>query len=286
MDTLAVHATKLADHRYCVRWRWHPGNTRTPIGGSVIVNVQPVNTEDVAALAELRALFYLLEERQIQGEGRKGNNLTIEQSFSSVKKALAKKSLKASGMGRTEKRHIAAATEFLATKYFAAKVIAEPQDREFEFKQFNEESIELLQDYPRIKLPCDGFDGGIIITRHALHRQVGRIDQNRPLGDEDDLSAVDDARFVAAWRWITAVLSGDMTEEMHLRSDVGHVPEHYKSARYLYFQSSTPKAVLAINKDADGSWVLTTILRTQHTSHYLDWPKTMAGQILMRRVPV
>lgn len=282
MDTLAVHATKTDDNRFAVRWRWHQNNTRNPSGGIIHVCVAPEHQEDAPALAELRALYYLLQERQVHGENRKGAGITIEQSFSSVKKALAKKALKSTGMGKTEKRHIAAATEFLATKFFSAKVIAEPKDREFEFKQFETNTIELIQNFPRIKVPCEGFDGGIVISRHALHRQVGRVDQNRHESRESDLSDVDDQRFDAGWVWLTKILAGEKMVERHVRSDVRQRPERYQSARYLYFPDSTPQAVLAVTRDADGCWVLATILRPQQTTKYLDWPPTAMGQTLRR----
>lgn len=282
MDTLAVRASPLTDCRFEVRWRWHKNNTPQPIGGILNVEVPGSHVEDAAALAELRALFYLLEERKVHGNGanRLGSGITIEQSFGAVKKALAKKALKTSGVGKTEKRHIAAATEFLATKFFGAKIVVEPRDKQSQFKQFESIPVELMQTFPRVRLNYEGFDGGIAVSRHALHRQVGRVDQGRITSLENDLSDVPDARFEAAWGWFAKILSGDKLEEMFARPDAKARRDRYTGSRYLHFPSSTVPAVLVITPEAQG-WVLATVLRREQTG-FLNWPPIAAGAQLRR----
>lgn len=235
---------------------------------------------DGAIMAELRALYYLLEERQVQGKNRLGSGITIEQSFGAVRKALTKGSLKSMGEGSTHKTKVAMASEFLATKFFSAHVTVRQKPKAYEFTRFEASDVVLSMSPMRAKLECTLLGDTVAITRHALHRQVARVDQNLALQQEDDLSHVPDERFEAAWQWIKRVLINPNTLEIQVRPDlVNKTPLKYGTARYLYFPDSQVPAVLAIVRDATG-WVLSTVLRKQQTP-FLDWPGYVVGQRLV-----
>ena len=281
MDTLAVQSEFCGSNRFSIVWRWHKNNTKNPIGGSFFVAIDSSLTEDAAALAEMRAIYYLLEEAQVHGINRLGNGICIEQSFGSIRKSLLKNSLKKTGVGKTQKAQIANAVEFLATKYFGASVSVNGKAKEHTFKSFDKSDIELKQDYPRATLPCELLGLDIAISRHALYRQVARIDQKithpNLLGD---LSEVPDARFEAGWVWLRRVLASDKLQEMRVRKGAAHkTPLQYASARYLHFADSEVPAVVVIDEDARG-WVAKTILRADQ-SQFLDWPAYVVGQSLV-----
>lgn len=243
------------------------------------MRLQGSQDADALAVAELRVLYHLLEEREIHGIKRKGYNLTIEQSSGATKKALGKKSLKSMGAGKTDKKHIADATEFLATRYFRAVVNASHKPHTPEFKVF-EETTTLLEPTRHIaRIASPHFEQPLGISRHALYRQVGRIDQ-KLVGKlaENDLSGVDDARFEAGWDWFVKILNGPSLREVFVRSDLRNDRRNhiYAGTRYFSFSDSEVRAVLVVTQDASGS-VLSTVLREQN-SVLLQLPGYMVGQ--------
>lgn len=281
MDTVSVQATEAQGDRFNISWRWHQNNTPAPTGGSFFVRVSGVAKEEAGALAELRALYYLLEERQVHGANRLGSGVTIEQSYGAVRKALTKGSLKTLGVGRTHKTSVATASEFLATKYFAAVVVVRQKAKQFEFKKFEKSDLEVFQDFPRAKLQCELLGEQVAITRHALLRQVGRIDQQIVSAqDENNLSSVPDERFEAAWQWFKRVLSNPNVRLLNVRPDLlGKSPEKYADARYLFFPDSQVPAVMAVTRDSSGL-VLSTVLRKDQAT-FIEWPAYVVGQKLV-----
>lgn len=279
MDLLTVRAEK-KDAKICtVSWSFQQNMTPVARGGRLLVRLQGAQDADALAVAELRALYHLLEEREIHGTKRKGYNLTIEQSSGATKKALAKKSLKSMGAGKTDKKHIADAAEFLATRYFRAIINASHKPHMPEFKVF-EEATTILEPTRHIaRIASPHFDQALGISRHALYRQVGRIDQ-KLVGKlaEDDLSGVDDARFDAGWDWLVKVLNGPSLREVFVRNDLQNSrrSQRYAGARYFAFSDSEVRAVLVVTKDPSGP-VLSTILREQNAV-FLQLPGYMVGQ--------
>jgi len=261
MDTISVHATQREDGVFMVAWKWRCGKALHPVMGKIAVTVDPVHTEDRAALAELRALYYLLEDRQIHGPRRLGKNLHVEISSGAVRKALLKGSLKVYGVGKTAKNHIAMAAGFLATKYFEAKVDAaqwrdETPAREEDLVQV-EQGYEWL--YPTIACPLLQCHVGV--TRHAMHRLVGRIDQKRDQYSEDDLSDVPDARWGAAWRWLETILANPnlcvpkLTAEAKKRT----INKYGEKSFYLHFPDA--QTIFIGSKDKMGNDTIVSVLR-------------------------
>ena len=120
MSVLAVSTDPVEGGDFITRWKWKTNPNSRPIQGSLRVSVNEVHASDRAALAEIHALHYLLEVREIHGENRLGTDMRVCLSSSAVRKALLKGSLKVHGTGKAESAAVGAAATFLATKYFEA----------------------------------------------------------------------------------------------------------------------------------------------------------------------
>ena len=240
MNTLSLKTTAQEDGTFLTQWKWRYGQARQPIVGSMSVVVDASHAEDRSALAELRAIYYLLEEREIQGENRLGNNLTIEVSTGAIRKALLKGALKTTGIGKTQKEHVASAAGFLATKFFES-VIEVGRWKDEEPKSV-EPMVHLAQGpvFMQPRLPCLLLGADVGVTRHAMHRYIARIDQKRDKFTEDDLSDVADSRWSAAWKWFARVLGGENLKKATLLPKVSqHFLRKFGSqCEYLHFPDS------------------------------------------------
>lgn len=73
MDKLSVRTNANADGQFSVLWQWRQNDHPLPAkGGTVTVTLDAKHREDRAIIAELGAIHYLLEERQIHGTNRLG----------------------------------------------------------------------------------------------------------------------------------------------------------------------------------------------------------------------
>ncbi|KLR59002.1 hypothetical protein [Diaphorobacter sp. J5-51] len=281
MDTLAFKTTLNNDHEAEVTWRWYQGKTKNPLGGSIVVTDLSELSGDLRAVAELRAINYLLQERQVHGVGRLGSGVAIQVSDGAIRKALLKGALKAKGSGKTAKHRVAQAAEFMGTKFFCASVSVEQRWRDVEYKAFENCTISMRAGEPRAVLPCALLGEHVAITRHGLFRQVGRIDQHLSQWQEDDLTNVPDARFEAGWQWFKRVLSSKNTLELLTRNALTdrQAQKYGRNSRYLLFPDSQVPAVLVVSKDESG-WALVTVLREKQVN-FLDRPAYMVGQRLV-----
>ena len=281
MDKLALRTILIGENEADVAWRWYHGSTKTPLGGSVAITDLNESQADIRAVAELRAINYLLQERQVHGMNRLGTGVGIQVSDGAIRKAVLKGALKAKGTGNTAKHRVAQAAEFLATKYFCASVSVEQRWREVEYKAFEKASISMQSGEPRAVLPCSLFGESIAVTRHALFRQVGRVDQMLSQWLEDDLTQVPDARFEAGWLWFKRVMSSKNLVELFPRKAMTdkQLEKYGRDSRYLLFPDSQVPAVLVVSKDELG-WALVTVLREEQVK-FLDRPAYMVGQKLV-----
>ncbi len=280
MDTLTLRTERGASeaNAYTVRWQWRQKGAKLPLAGEIAVTVDPMHANDRAALAELLAIQYLLEVRQIHGEKRMGKGVAIEVSLGSIRKALLKGSLKASGMGKTDKDHVATCAEFLATKYFETTVSVGTRWHEGECKSFEATALELGAQFPRLRLPCPLLGEPVAITRHGLYRFIARIDQRLSKWDEDDLTKVPDTRFTAAWHTMEKVLVSKRLDELHVRKGLSAAmaKKYGATTRYLKFSDALVPAVLVLRKDATG-YVLATVLR-EDQANFVEKPGYIVGQ--------
>lgn len=279
MDTLSLKTQLQEDGRYAVSWQWWQGKTQEPHAGLVHVSVDPSHDQDRALLAELRALYYLLEDRKIHGQNRLGNGIRIEVSAGAVRKALLKGSLKSTGVGKTQKPHVAAAVDFLATKYFEAEIEV-GRWREVECRSNEQAIVEQGRAFLRPLISCALLNMNVVVTRHAMARYVARIDQKLDRHTEDDLSGVADSRWSAAWRWLEKILSNQNLQVAKLRPEARQrlAKRYGAGTQYLCFPDA--QVVLIFQRDRNAC-VLATVMSSE-TAGFLEKEAYIVGQSIVR----
>lgn len=283
MDTLFARAIEGEDGVFLVDWQWLPHNAIHPTAGSIRFAVDAVHKIERAALAELRALYQLLERMQVHGtSSRLGNGIKLCVSHRSIRDALSKRALKQTKVGKTDKAAIATAASFLATKYFEAAI---------EVKRCPEvEPKKVLPcvdldpqgpEFDRIVIDCPALGEPVSVSRHAIHRYVARIDQGRGKLDEDDLSDVADARWSAAWRWFVRILPSPNLVRAELLPKVKEKYERTfgKDCHYLHFPDAG--VLLPVQRDSKGL-IVTTVIRLSPYAPLIEMPGYVVGQTIVK----
>ncbi|MBV7542126.1 hypothetical protein [Acidovorax sp. sic0104] len=283
MDSLTLRAARSEDGIYQVSWQWARGNQRVPSVGVLHVSVDEKWTKDRAALAELRAIFHLLHEREIHGNKRLGGNVAIRVSDNIIVQALQKKSLKVNGVGRAvaTTTPVVPAVEFLATKYFEAEVSLAKWVDPTEYRQFEAASIAMGQAVPVVLVDCPLIGQPVRISRHAMNRYIARIDQKLHKLDENDLTKVPNGRWPAAWGWFNRVLvNANLQEALVSQRGREKVAAKYgEGTRYLRFPDAN-NAIFVVRTDERGP-VLATVLLEDLYNPFFERAPVMKGQQLM-----
>ncbi len=280
MDTLNLR-TELVDAANArFSWQWHQAHASQPVAGELLIRLDPAHEQDGATLAELFGIHHLLEVRKIHGQNRCGNGIRIQLSAGEIRKALLKGSLKSSGVGATKKAHVAAAAEFLATKYFEASFEI-GKWRDAEPKSFESAQLELGAAFPRLRLECPLLGTSVAVSRHAMHRYVGRIDQRLDIHAENDLSAVPDSRWTAAWRWMDRVLRNPNLAVATVRPEAqARLQAKYGEGAH-YLRHPDTQSILVFRTDAQGL-TLATVLRDNAYAGFIEKDAYVVGQRLVR----
>lgn len=276
MSVLTVF-TKEEGGSFLTTWSWKQQASARPIVGTVRVTVDAHHKEDREALAEIQALYYLLEERKVQGENRMGNGIKLEVSAGATRKALLKGALKVSGLGKTVKPHVAQCATFLATKYFEATVeVGRLRDEEPRAVEI-EVATHLGSAYPRVSVQCDLIDAPVSISRHAMNRYVGRISEGLDRFNENDLSKLPDSRWTAAWLWFANVLKHkDLRHADLLPAKQRQFQAKYgDSCVYLHFADASALIVL---RKASLGYDVATVLRINPYTPVLAEQRYIVGQ--------
>lgn len=270
MDTLSVTTAEGAEGAFVTRWKWRQNGAKQPLAGEIIVRLDESYKEDRIIIAELGALHYLLEERQIHGQNRLGDRIKIEVSFGAIRKALLKGSLKKSDHGDTEKKHVAGCATFLATKYFEADVSVLRKWKDEEPKSFESAEITIGESFPRATVYCALIDAPVVMTRHAMRRQIARMDQRNPAKPtpvtENDLSNIPDKWWGTAWRWFVKVFKeGSNLRRVRLLPQWHrkYVAKYGPSSQYLWHPDSQAVIVVAMDH---GSWYVATVLHDEYAA--------------------
>jgi len=284
MDTLSLATTSEdAQGDFVVRWQFRRHGAKQPYAGEVLVRLHEAYTKDRPAIAELAATHHLLEEKQIRGTTHTGAGLRLEVSFGSIRKALLKGALKKFERGNTEKGHIAYCASFLATKYFEAEVAVRRGWNETEPKSFLRTRIDVPRSFPRPAIHCHLLGKDIVITRHAMRRQIARINPGHQdkanVVHEDDLSSVPDKWWGTAWRWFSNVFRhGANLRQVRLLPKWEAIYARRYGAGSIYLWHPDTQAVLVISHDR-GDLVVATVLKDQYAAVERD--PVQAGQRLL-----
>lgn len=270
MDTLSVTTSERPDGAFLTRWKWRQQSAKQPKAGEIVVRLDESYQEDRAIIAELGSLYHLLEERHIHGENRLGDGIKIEVSFGAIRKALLKGSLKKSDKGDTEKKHVAGCATFLATKYFEADVSVLRKWKDEEPKSYEYAEIAIGESFPRATIYCALLDAPVAITRHAMRRQIARMDRGHPAKpmpvSENDLSNIPDKWWGTAWRWFANVLKeGSNLRRVRLLPEwhAKYVRKYGPASQYLWHQDS--QAVIVVAKE-HGNWYVATVLHDEYAA--------------------
>lgn len=283
MEKLYVHARRTeAGEIIAVDWQWWANKERPAVAGVLSVPVSDFHTADRTALAELKALFHLLENRQVHGPGRLGNGFKVIVSHSSIRKAVAKSALKKTMVAKTEKKAIAIAANFLATKYFEVTVEVNSLP-DVEPKRFEpQEQLDCVGlQFDRVGIDCPLLGEHVFVTRHAMHRYVARIDQKRDKFNEADLTGVADERWSQAWRWFVRILPHkDLEKATLLPAAQRNAEKKYgKNCYYLHFEAAN--ALLILRRNSVGL-ALVTVIRLSPLVPIIDRADYMVGQRLVK----
>jgi hypothetical protein len=277
VSVLQVHTQPSSEGGFEVKWKWKTNPNSRPTVGSLHVTLDESHAAEQHALAEIKALHYLLEERKIHGNNRLGNEIRVLLSSGIIRKALLKGALKVQGAGKADSQAVASAATFLATKYFEAS---------YEVQRWKDEEpkaveplveIHLGKRYPMSALHCELLGSDVIVTRHAMHRWVARICEGLDRYSENDLSKLPDSRWSQAWRWFVNVLSHKGLLKADLLPNVAEKFKRRYGPSCVYLHFSDAMAVLVLVEGAQG-YDLVTVLRTNPHVPLLAQQRYMAGQ--------
>ena len=283
MEKLYVHARRAeAGEIIAVDWQWWANKERPTVAGVLLVPVSDIHTADRTALAELKALFHLLENCRIHGAGRLGNGFKVIVSHSSIRKAVAKSALKKTMAAKTDKTSVAIAASFLATKYFEVTVEVDSlPDVESKRVESQEQLACVGQTFDRVSIYCPLLGEHVFVTRHAMHRYVARIDQKRDKFNETDLTGVADERWSQAWRWLVRIFPHEDLEKATLLPAAQRNAENKygKNCYYLHFEPAS--ALLVLRRNSVGL-SLVTVIRLSPLAPMIARPDYMVGQRLVK----
>ena len=135
--------------------------------------------------------------------------------------------------------------------------------------------------FDRVTIDCPLLGGPVVVTRHAMHRYVARVDQKRDRFTESDLSGVDDVRWSQAWRWFVRILPhpdlkvATLLPAARKRSEA----KYGKNCYYLHFEAAG--ALLIVRRDGHGL-SLATVIRLSPHQPMIAQPDFMVGQKLVK----
>ncbi|WP_303784078.1 hypothetical protein [Azovibrio restrictus] len=270
MDTLSVTTAEGVDDAFVTRWKWRQSGAKQPLTGEIIARLDESYKDDRAIIAELGAIHYLLEDRHIHGANRLGASIKIEVSFGAIRKALLKGSLKKSDRGDTEKKHVAGCATFLATKYFEADIAVLRKWRDEDPKTFESAEIAIPETFPGSTLFCHLLGEDVFITRHAMRRQIARLDTKNPDKPKpitkDDLSNIPDKWWGTAWGWFENIFKeGSNLRRVKLlpKWHAYYVRKYGPGSQYLWHPDS--QGVVIVKRD-HGSLVVATVIHDEYAA--------------------
>lgn len=290
IDTLQIVTTANEDGSFCSWWQWSRDNSIGALkGGKITTRLDVKEQSDREILAELAAVHYLLETRKINAHNS-NKNLLIKVSFGAIKNALAKSGIKkitqlkngdgvVANKGKTDKSWVANWADFLATKYFETQIEVQ-KALTFSMPENSEEYVPNVLGQPIVPIQASIIGADVIITRHAMHRCIGRLLSPRSLHEEDDLSDEPDARWTKCWKWFEKAFSAGSNLK---RADLvdrewNRIVRTFECEPVML--SWEDRAVLVIVLDR-GQYKLVTVLRNDEYHVLLKKPPVQFGNKLV-----
>ncbi len=145
------------DNKKIFHGTWAMGST----GGNVQVVVK-IPTPDDRITAELALLHYLLEEAEVSGENRAGNNLVIHCSAGAIKKL---------HQARSSKKELIPYAHFLRTHFIAARIVVDKKPLKIETPKPDKQiyltgPLKYIVNSPQL--------GPVVISHHVIDRYAQR----------------------------------------------------------------------------------------------------------------
>lgn len=278
MDTISVAAIE-GDGLIHVHYRVvGDGAKNATYAGVVSVRLASSLIAQREALAELSALHYILDTKQLQGQGRLGNDLKIQVTAKEIKRALAKGQIKRTDAGEADNMDVVWFSTFMATKFFEASVEVTPQSKwkDLPVNRVHDSELEIAAPpFSIIPSPI----GEVIVSRHALNRYVERFSGAQEFAEGGSLSKVPDMRWRRAWKTIEGNLPNSVLAKVPEHEQVRIERTYGKGVSVLHH--STSQAVYVVRKEPKGLVMVTVLLGNEYCQP-IALP-TAAGQKLIYR---
>lgn len=124
--------------------------------------------------------------------------------------------------------------------------------------------ISVPPSFPKARVHCHLLGEGVLITRHAMRRQIARIDANNPSKpkpiDESDLSNVPDKWWGSAWRWFERIFKeGSSLRRAQIlpKWHAKYMRKYGHGSQYLWHPDS--QGIVIVTRDHDGLVARTVI---------------------------
>lgn len=207
---LTVH-TKATDTGNRFDTYWTTGSKQ----GVITTSLGHAISDDAAIIAELSALHHLLSHKDILGEGRAGNNVTLNVSFGAIRKL---------ALGNTGKRHLFAHGSFLLARYAEAKIcVSKDTDWINLARATNRRDSLFINDPLPETLDISGF-GRVGVSYHIIERMMERANYST---------------IAAAWHHLRRMLSGGQFAEVKLPPSIAEKKNDKHGSTGLHIRTLT-----------------------------------------------
>lgn len=281
MDMLSVATSESPDGLYKVQYRWHQhGAKQLNAAGTVMVTLAPSHTKDRPILAELSAIYHLLHTVEVQGKYRHGNGVCIRVSAGAIRKALAKRTIKKTDKGDTDKEVVARFALFLATRFLEAEieVVSPKKWPDIDAKAIIDYSIE-IENQPNEKLASP--IGEVVASRHSLNRLVERFIAEDLVKGGMPIEDVPDRKWTSAWRTLgenlkqSKVVDINPVELRRINKAYGHgsIALHHRDSQMIF---------IVVRRDY-GQTIVTTLRDNEYCNIVEKLGTFAGGQVIPHR---
>jgi len=234
MNVLKIHTypTEQPDV-FMVRWT----NSTVSPGGTIRVTVTH-QIDDRHIVAELSAIQYLLEDREVLGKNLAGKPTThLIVSQGAIKKLMH---------GRSGKEHLAPYANFLRTRFAGSKIEVDKDDRIFH-EQSHDQVEDLVIGTPKPETIMVNGIGEVKVTRHVLEKLAMRL----PGSENKEISSL--------WRKLKVIAADkavrEVTRDRKLFAGIAYAGKGNKEGRY--FLNPKLNMVMIVTSNTHGRQLVT-----------------------------